>query len=91
MVDLVLSFEQLKLKFSRTGSWLKRAFEYSFRVWSIADVREAMLLGGFKSTEVYLSENLADEETFTDVSRVPATGPHISQMDSWNAYIIGLR
>jgi len=73
------------------GSWIKRAFDYQFRLWNIADVRECLLLAGFKRAEVYLSENLLDQENFSDYTRVPRNGGPVAQMDSWNAYVVGIK
>jgi len=38
---------------------LPRAFEYRWRLWSIAELREAMLEAGFASVEVYKDINVA--------------------------------
>lgn len=55
-------------------------------------MREAMALAGFKRTEVYMSENLLEQESFSDFERLPAHGgPPVRQMDSWNCYVVGLK
>ncbi|MBS0189747.1 MAG: class I SAM-dependent methyltransferase [Phycisphaerales bacterium] len=41
---------------------LPRAFVYRWRLWSIAELREAMLESGFASTEVYADCNIAPGE-----------------------------
>ncbi|GJQ29241.1 MAG: hypothetical protein HBSAPP03_11250 [Phycisphaerae bacterium] len=45
-----------------------RAFEYRWRLWSIAELREAMLEAGFVSVEVHKDVNLAPEEPPRPVS-----------------------
>jgi len=102
--DLITNITRIFLHFRlEDGSWLKKAFEYPFRLWTIADIREGMELAGFKKTEVYLSENLVDQETeaFCDYERIPLYAsnsknpnperPPLPQLESWNAYIIGLK
>ncbi len=36
------------------GTWLRRAFSYDWRMWTLPEIREAMLEAGFRSTEVYV-------------------------------------
>lgn len=45
-----------------------RAFEYRWRLWSIAELREAMLDAGFERTSVYLEISLAPGDVPTPVS-----------------------
>ncbi|MBY0112631.1 MAG: class I SAM-dependent methyltransferase [Phycisphaerales bacterium] len=42
---------------------LPRAFVYHWRLWTIAELREAMLEAGFASTEVYADCNIAPGQT----------------------------
>lgn len=38
------------------GSWLRRAFSYDFRVWTIRDLREAMLEVGFEKVAMFVGD-----------------------------------
>lgn len=48
---------------------LPRAFVYRWRLWSLADLREAMLEAGFASVEVYTDCNIAPGESPAPVTR----------------------
>jgi len=56
---------------------LPRAFVYEWRLWPVAELREAMLEAGFASTEVYTDCNIAPGET-----PVPVTDP-AELKDDW--------
>lgn len=47
----------LHFHFPADGSTMRKAFSYDFRVWSIADIREAMLEVGFKRVAVYVGDS----------------------------------
>lgn len=62
---------------------LPRAFVYLWRLWSIAELREAMLEVGFASTEVHTDCNLAPGEAPSPVSDV-------SEMkEDWIVLVVG--
>jgi hypothetical protein len=53
---------------------LPRAFIYHWRLWSIAELREAMLEAGFASTDVYKEVNLAPNQPATPTTDPAALG-----------------
>lgn len=61
-----------------------RAFEYHWRLWSIAELREAMLEVGFERTSVYLEVSLAPGEAPT-----PVTDPRQFKSD-WIVLVAGI-
>lgn len=38
------------------GSWIKNAFSYDFRVYTIPEVREALSMAGFRKTHIWWTE-----------------------------------
>lgn len=61
---------------------LPRAFTYEWRLWPLAELREAMLEAGFASTEVYTDCNIAPGE-----SPVPVTDP-AGLKDDWIVLVV---
>lgn len=61
---------------------LPRAFVYQWRLWPIAELREAMLEAGFVSTEVYTDCNIAPGE-----SPQPVTDPG-SLKEDWIVLVV---
>lgn len=62
---------------------IRRAFVYRWRLWPLADLREAMLEVGFRSVEVYTDVNVAPGET-----PEPTTDPDVLRKD-WVAMVVG--
>jgi hypothetical protein len=74
---------------SRAGIRLERAFTYTWRLWGLAELREAFMEAGFRSVDVY--DQLADaidDEGNAYVSPVDADG---SLDATWVVYIVGRR
>lgn len=46
----------------RKGAWMRRAFTYDWRLWTIPEVRELLAEAGFRSSEVYWEDTGADGE-----------------------------
>lgn len=42
------------------GSWLRNVFSYEFRIWSIAEIRDALVEAGFSAIEVWVSPTIPD-------------------------------
>jgi len=61
---------------------LPRAFSYNWRLWPLAELREAMFEAGFASTEVYIDCNIAPGE-----SPVPITDP-ADLKDDWIVLVV---
>ena len=60
-----------------------RAFVYRWRLWSIAELREAMYEAGFGRTEVYKDVNIAPDQ-----SAAPVTDPR-ELGDDWIVLVVG--
>lgn len=69
------------------GRTIRNAFEYRWRLWSIAELREAMHEAGFASTEVHLSygEAIDGEGNPIPIAAQPGDLPD----DNFVAYVIG--
>lgn len=77
----------ISLRVERNGEIIAeypRAFEYHWRLWSIAELREAMLEAGFQRTSVYLEVSLAPGE-----APIPVTDPRQFKSD-WIVLIAGI-
>lgn len=89
-IDLISNtcYCHISFKF-KDGSWMKRAFSYHFRMWTLAEVRDAMLEAGFVKVDFFLSyddgESGSDEKTYVHMSQ-KITGVN----RSWSAYITGI-
>ncbi len=69
------------------GSRLERAFEYHWRFWSIAEVRELLAEAGFSESHVYWEETDEDGEDTGEWSRVSKA----ESQPSWIAYIVAIK
>jgi hypothetical protein len=89
-IDLVSNTCHCHISFKfKDGSWMKRAFSYHFRMWTLAEVRDAMLEAGFVDVDFFLSyddgKTGSDEKTYVHVSQ------KITDVNrSWSAYITGI-
>jgi len=67
------------------GSWLKRAFSYEWRLWTLPELRELLAEAGFRRITVYLQGT--DEETGEGNGIFEAT--EVGEPDAgWIAYIV---
>ncbi|MEM7465511.1 MAG: class I SAM-dependent methyltransferase [Pseudomonadota bacterium] len=70
----------------KDGSWLKRAFTYEWRLWSLPEIRELLGEAGFKNVTVHWQGWDEDQEEgngeFTPVTNADADA-------GWIAYITG--
>lgn len=76
------------------GTTIERAFEYDWRLWSPAELRDAMREAGFRSTEVYAQYGEAvDESGDLIVEPISVDGrddlPPVELDDQWVLYIVG--
>ncbi|CAI7844647.1 unnamed protein product, partial [Closterium sp. NIES-54] len=76
---------------------LRSAFSYSWRLWTIPEVRELMQEAGFDSVHVWMRKmpDLADredeeEEVEMDEHAAFEEVETFLQTDSWNAYVVGV-
>lgn len=77
----------ISLRVERDGDIIAqypRAFEYHWRLWSIPELREAMLEAGFERTSVYLEVSLAPGQ-----APVPVTDPRHFKSD-WIVLVAGI-
>ncbi len=67
------------------GSWLRRAFSYEWRLWTLPELRELLDEAGFRNTTIYLQGT--DEDTGEGNGIFEAT--EIGEPDAgWIAYIV---
>ena len=69
----------------KTGRLLKKAFSYSFRLWSLPELRELMTEVGFKETYIYWEGTTRKGEgngVFTQKEKGEAC-------ETWIAYVVG--
>ena len=71
----------------KDGSWIKRAFEYHWRFWSIAEVREMLAEAGFKKSHVYWETEDEDGEDTGEFERRDS----VPSAPCWIAYIVAVR
>jgi len=71
----------------KDGSWIKRAFEYHWRFWSIAEVREMLAEAGFKESHVYWEAEDEDGEDTGEFERRDS----VPSAPCWIAYIVAVR
>ena len=69
------------------GSRLERAFVYDFRLWSIPEIRDALLDAGFRDTVVYW-EIVGEDGTGTGEYRRTVEEEN---QEGWLVYVVGLR
>lgn len=75
---------------------LRHAFSYSWRLWSLPEIKDCMEEAGFGSVHFWIrqmpdSENIKSMEGFgaaRDIKYEEVTS--FQQQDSWNAYIVGV-
>lgn len=76
---------RINFKFS-DGSWMRRAFSYHFRMWSLAEVKDAMLEAGFEHVDFYIS--LDDKDCAVSNRVYTRILDKVQDLHSpWNAYI----
>ena len=68
------------------GSVMKRAFSYDWRLWTLGGIRDALLIAGFKSTDVYWEGTDKDGEG----NGIYRKTKKAENTPGWNAYIVGL-
>ncbi|KVH90673.1 hypothetical protein Ccrd_007306 [Cynara cardunculus var. scolymus] len=75
---------------------LRHAFSYSWRLWSLPEIKDCLEEAGFRSVHFWIrqmpdSENIKSMEGFgaaRDIKYEEVTS--FQQQDSWNAYIVGV-
>lgn len=77
------------------GTALRRAFSYEFRVWSLVELREALLEVGFRSCHLWVAEIEQDEDGTAigsaDFRRTVEEDGGLVAGSSWNAYVVATR
>lgn len=70
---------------------LNNAFEYDWRLWSVPEVRDAMLEAGFSTTEVHTGYGGAVTGDGELIVRPVAPGHDLEdeERDAWVAYVVG--
>jgi len=67
------------------GSKIEKAFEYHWRFWTVAEVREMLAEAGFSKSLVYW--DVADEDEDADWQSVDEA----PNDDSWLSYVVGIK
>lgn len=68
------------------GSWMRDAFTYDWRLWTIPEVRDCLREAGFKDTCVYW-ETEVDGEPSGEYTKME----HGDNAYSWIAHVVGIR
>ncbi len=71
-----------------SGKRMKRAFSYDWRLWTLVEVREALLESGFDAAEVYWEG--VDEETGEGDGEFTLQ-ESAENTESWIAYVVGVK
>ncbi|XP_076960835.1 uncharacterized protein LOC143637288 [Bidens hawaiensis] len=75
---------------------LRHAFSYSWRLWSLPEIKDCMEEAGFRSVHFWIrqmpdSENIKSIQGFGDGKDIKYEEvTSFQQKDSWNAYIVGV-
>lgn len=69
------------------GRWMRRAFTYDWRLWTVPEVRDAMLDAGFRATHVYV-EDWDEERQRPGYAFRRRT--RMENMECWLAYVAAL-
>ncbi|KAK1435077.1 hypothetical protein QVD17_00837 [Tagetes erecta] len=75
---------------------LRHAFSYSWRLWSLPEIKDCMEEAGFRSVHFWIrqmpdSENIKSIHGFGDGKDIKYEEvTSFQQQDSWNAYIVGI-
>lgn len=74
------------------GSTIDRAFEYSWRLWSIPEIKELLLEAGFSKVHVFWEKFIEDEDD-PDSEYLIGSGEYdevteVDQQESWLAYFV---
>lgn len=73
-----------KLKDGRT---LRHAFRYDWRLWTLPEIRDAMIEAGFADTETYVEGWNAKRDEPDDTYRLKT---RFENQEGWLAYVVGL-
>jgi hypothetical protein len=92
-VDLLTNTCRFSISFKFSdGSCLKNSYNYHFRVWTIAELRDALQEAGFHRVEVWIAKNELNSDGFCsgpgEYIRVRTRS--LNPDGSWNAYIVGV-
>jgi hypothetical protein len=68
------------------GSWLKSAFRYDFRLYTIMEIREAMMEAGFKRTHVWFADTTGPDPEHSGIFHYEKVedGQRIDGCETWN-------
>lgn len=69
------------------GEKIERAFEYHFRMWTLPEIRDALLEAGFSRVQIFWED--CDEQGLGNGDFYPTTCEE--NTIHWNAYIIGIK
>jgi hypothetical protein len=72
----------------RDGTRMRRAFSYDWRLWTLPEVKEAMLEAGFRRAEIYLEGWNEKKNEGNEIFRLRRT---FENQLGWLAYVVGLR
>ena len=87
-IDVLTNVANCTINFKfKDGSTRRHAFSYSFRIWNIVDIIEALHESGFLEVDVWVSVN--DSEGMREFKRIERNRKFILSADSWNVYLVG--
>ncbi|PON50306.1 S-adenosyl-L-methionine-dependent methyltransferase [Parasponia andersonii] len=86
----------LHFHFQKQQKKLRHAFSYSWRLWSLPEIKDCLEEAGFRSVHFWLRQMPDTGETKSTVGFGAGRDikyeemKHFEQQDAWNAYIIGV-
>lgn len=96
--DIIQRKTRISLHFNlqRPNRKLRHAFSYSWRLWSLPEIRDCLEEAGFRSVHFWIRDMPDSEEGRStdgfgvgeDIKYEEATS--FQQQDSWNAYVVGV-
>ncbi|MCO6431457.1 MAG: hypothetical protein J5J00_11400 [Deltaproteobacteria bacterium] len=73
------------IDFQINGHWYNEVFSYDWRVWSIAEVTEALKEAGFDDVVIYWDEERGKESVIKPVTRIA------SHWETWMCVVAGIK
>jgi SAM-dependent methyltransferase len=72
----------------KDGSELRKAFTYDWRLWTLMELKEAMLEVGFRRVDCYWEGTDEDDESGDGIFEIDEKGENCL---SWIAYVVGVK
>jgi hypothetical protein len=98
----ILVFRSIDYTTLPLGSMIKNAFKYEFRMWSIGELREALLEAGFEAVHVWISSRtkssesphssspIATEQEYKRLNVTSKNDMKLPYISLFNAYLVAI-